>query len=1489
MEAISTFEQGLNEDTSKVFMSNKQYLKALNMRPIGVLGRSNGALVNIKGNNCELAFPKLQNVYKIIIDRTLGDSGSVQLTINGQSTQVINITASTTTQDIYSYITTLSNCYNGSYNPNKTFATAYNNTSIYIYQNPEYNGCSSIASSDPLITNSIVSGLAKLSFVGSDGLTSIAPVPFIEANVDTDPIVIIGSTFINDINYLFTCNFENINSNGQIWELTYNEIEKTTNIKLLYYNVLDFTVNFPIPPTATIGRYEVPTVQRIYWSDNNNPVRSVNVKDPQLMALDLDNINLRPSVSMSVPTLYNIIIGSAINEISTTSTYQCAYRLVKNNGAITNYSTISNIVYPTKVILDNYVESQPNYAALDGTQGTTNKALQWVVQGVDTSFDTIEFVIIIRNAPSKDVFLIHKYDTQAIGSQSTIYTTFTNDTAKFVDITEEEFLIDNTTFTHTKTIDQKDNRLFFGNVKNKLGNAIDNYDTRVFRFGTAGGSNTVLLKDFESNTSVTPHTIIGGNYTSIPLNYDAIPVYNLGLSTDDDPLFDGTYKYQQGGTIIGGTGPNISYKFGSILLKTDETPLQPASGSSPGSFEQGTTRDDNLSTHIFKNGYRKAGERTSPYSDFLPTYKNLAPDQDYYTNHLKESMGFEYYSGNYKSYQHNEIYRFGILFYAKTGTKYFVKWIGDIKFPNYSDSPASGFGGKTDLGTEVTDFRSMYTDSSGAYSVVPYIDFTVNIPAELASEILGYEIVRLPRDDSNRSITSQGLINQVARFFSTTQYCLPSTNPTASNLDPLNSSSTGDAVNNCITYHPFSNICDQSTANIISGDKLILTEKYTRTDKAALWPKLSAPSGISDDELFYVSKYFYQQGTLYDGLVKGSNTLKILEGKYTSQGISTNPFGPITLNTIGATYINRSFNTGSIGPPSIILATDTSYLAMIWSTYNGGGYDVAGNNNNPNSKLLGVHFKPTILKSQYGGRTFIARSNSEYISCGAFCKVNGLETTNIKVLGGDIYHGILDIQKAIKDSTNGSFPDGFSQSWYFPTQSIYNVDLRNGFHVNSDLNNSGPGAIGHDDYSYSPSYSYENTLNTYIQQPFSFNETNTLFNRVYWSEIKFNGETNDSWSVIPVNNFHDVDGSYGPINALISLKQNMHFLQDRGIGTLLINQYSTVQDDQDQSIGLGIGTTLEKHIYNMLDVGTKHQWSIASSSTNISFIDINRNKIYHFDGSNITPISDIKGVKGTLNRILHDNIIVNDNPILFNGILTTYDYLNNEFLYTFLNGEIEKYTIVYSDIIDYFSSYYSNTPYIYINNHNKLYTPSDYNSFNAGKLFMSNIGNYGSFYNIVYPSTIKANINPNPIYTKIFDNLSWISDSIRDNTEYIDEDLDTLGNPDSVSYLNDTFTRIRLYNEFQNTDWVTLDQTPITGNLRKSEQGYNIQLPRNKVNFDTNPINTKSIFDPSILTKTTFGDRLRDKYMIADLEYNNIENNRFIVHNLKTNYRISDR
>jgi hypothetical protein len=182
----------------------------------------------------------------------------------------------------------------------------------------------------------------------------------------------------------------------------------------------------------------------------------------------------------------------------------------------------------------------------------------------------------------------------------------------------DEFLIENSTFTHAKTIDSKDNRLFLGNVKNELSEYLNDYDTRAFRFGTMGFSleKVIKVKLFESDVAATSYTINSdSDYANIPSDSDAIPLYNLDIAAvayNDDPLYDHNQKYQRVSAAIGGEGRYIKYRFGVQSILSDSTANMPANEGA-GDQDSGTSRDD-TGTYVgiqYPNGYRVPGSNFS--------------------------------------------------------------------------------------------------------------------------------------------------------------------------------------------------------------------------------------------------------------------------------------------------------------------------------------------------------------------------------------------------------------------------------------------------------------------------------------------------------------------------------------------------------------------------------------------------------------------------------------------------------------------------------------------------------------------------------------------------------------------------------------------------------------------------------------------------------------------------------------------------------------
>ncbi len=305
MESINTMAGGMNSDISKVIHSKDSYLQALNFRGITTLGESNGSLVNIKGNDLNITLPELLDSYKLIVnDTTVVDSttpGNITIDINGQSITG-SISSASKGFDIYNLLIQLSNCYNNVTTPGDEFAVSYVDNYVVIYQNPVYTLGSSAPT--PLVItitlNNPLTAQATIQFVAEDGTLSDTQVTYISGTSD---LIVIGSQFIDEDIYLLCAedndtettihpndSFDNL---GVIWKLSINNVDRVSTLTLIYANYLDLTKFYPIAPTAILGRYESKGLQRLYWTDFYNSIKTLNVTDEQLFAYNPPKILTR--------------------------------------------------------------------------------------------------------------------------------------------------------------------------------------------------------------------------------------------------------------------------------------------------------------------------------------------------------------------------------------------------------------------------------------------------------------------------------------------------------------------------------------------------------------------------------------------------------------------------------------------------------------------------------------------------------------------------------------------------------------------------------------------------------------------------------------------------------------------------------------------------------------------------------------------------------------------------------------------------------------------------------------------------------------------------------------------------------------------------------------------------------------------------------------------------------------------------------------------
>ncbi len=386
-----------------------------------------------------------------------------------------------------------------------------------------------------------------------------------------------------------------------------------------------------------VGRYESPTIKKIYWVDGYNPVRSMDVTtgyDP-ISTPSVTKFDIIPDFNLSEPVFNSWGTGKL-----TSGKIQYAYQMYDLYGSETLFSTACPLI------------------SISETSGQTgsNKSFKGSDIDVDTGkgirisilppsgFNRIR-VISIKYNSINSIPIISIVADQSISSTPT--TTYFYDTgnSNLGSYTYEEFAIVGKVLVTASEIETKDNYLFVGNIEEDVWD-ID-YDARAYRFVKSGSTGEVTPghSALYTSSSLTSYKLLDSNFhisgVDVGETENCINPYNDflldNLRNDNGTAKYQGYKYQLNGTTIGGSGKNVRYSFTyqEVIIS-----------------ESGT---------------------------------NYSEDYCYNTDYSNTNVEV-----NFVGYQRDEVYRFGIVFFNEKGQSSTVKWIGDIRFPYAGEGSYAG-------------------------------------------------------------------------------------------------------------------------------------------------------------------------------------------------------------------------------------------------------------------------------------------------------------------------------------------------------------------------------------------------------------------------------------------------------------------------------------------------------------------------------------------------------------------------------------------------------------------------------------------------------------------------------------------------------------------------------------------------------------------------------------------------------------------------------
>lgn len=467
------------------------------------------------------------------------------------------------------------------------------------------------------------------------------------------------------------------------------------------------------PNISIVGNYESEKNIKIYFTDGESPVKTINIMDTKYMegsnlvddegniknpeALDLTPAAELPPLSVNDLTFGNLPVGVV----------QYCYQLFNVHGTETVTSPMSQMVHLTKSSTN---ENSQNYegAYPDTSSG---KACTLSAPIITKDFQKLR-IISVRykdNTSIAQILIVDELDI--VEGQDTIHYVDSGN-AMLSELSIDEFNALTGYQFIASTLAKMDNRLFAANVKDNTWDAGE-YDARAYRFNSYG---TSLLESASSSNKI---TIPNFDYdlSTIPTNHDCINPYNSIEYVNSNETTRYIYgKSYNGKNVLGGYGLNIEYNFCTTPIQLSEKQTQlrldPNTSMNVKSTSKNSTTITNIGSGITETvPFNASGTQTR-----IPNYAD------------------PYISAYFEGYQRDELYRFGIVFYNNKMMPSPVYWIGDIKMPHSDQVPPF-----------VYQDNTLYGQALG-------IKFTVK---SMPKDAVSYEIVRCDRTEADRSIITQ--------------------------------------------------------------------------------------------------------------------------------------------------------------------------------------------------------------------------------------------------------------------------------------------------------------------------------------------------------------------------------------------------------------------------------------------------------------------------------------------------------------------------------------------------------------------------------------------------------------------------------------------------------------------------------------------------------------------------------------------------------------
>jgi len=1262
---------------------------------------------------------------------------------------------------------------------------------------------------------------------------------------------IIGNSVTRDSLILFTTT----PAGDVIWKVN-NILEDGGDyeLELLYIRNLGFSVDFPI---QTIFNFENENIQKVYWVDGNQQLRFINITfsnikgNGNLIDVNKSNLNFVGNVEFSQPEITDYIGGGT----HTAGMIQYSYNMYNLNGSQTKISPLSDLVPLDK-------GDGAGGGEINEIIGTTPKL---EIANLDRRYTHIK-VYAIKYTSLGQIPTISLINESEIDSNNFVYF----DTGSVIeDLSLSEFLFLGSDPFIPRHIESKDNRLLLSDIKSKNFLLPDELDLRAYSFPENSTTTQVIdevtgvIQVIDEVTGVI-QSIAQGNKLPVNNNYD-LPLKNSSINPN--------YKinnFQYDSSNNGGSGKFINYELKEVPNNDTKT-------------QKYFKKDE-----VYRIGikfYNKLGQTSLPkwIADFKCFTNNLdnkhselkvrfTPEFFLWLNTYEfESkddipVGFKILRAS-RNENDKTIICQGILnsmmYQVKGDESDFSKWSDNnkrlefqdktVKMPGYLTRTFRTFpnsnenGGSSSTEEKLGKTKHLFWIGGLNDNDLNRTSSEIGHENDSSSTFLHTAMMQMysPEILFNKSLTFAndlqlvpiGLVNNTkngiwAREIFTNSNTIKNKGKSESGLNPylINPNdyiedegfratfNTGGGLDTGIPHAYIASTGAEDTFNARQWYREYNTffENNNVNAKYDIYGSPEISEKGDDDRLYNDDGRFAYKNNLRGFLVGGGQRGKILDIKSNNCKTAT-----IVLNDNNLTETQNRIKLEDIFQNLPVTAVDTS--------------------TKENSLIVSeIRRKDsyTYFGKIYNGNSFEEKKRTVYLEIGDYVKLNGPSTNVVINNPGDTFVQNFKFLKLNRTAEDSATIDDtiLSEIVSFPVETQINLKNRNDLSLNDWTNKFLP---QQDEYTqYNQVYSQGSNLIRSNDVDFTFRKIDEFDTRIQSSKLKIPNESIDSWTDILANEVMDLDGKYGPINALLTYRDKVYAFQDEAIALIAVNPRVQVQGDDGIGIELGKGNVLYDYQYITNSSGAVNKWGIVKGKKGIYYYDLLNKGVGRIPDASSMLLSDLKGFHSWFNNNYDYNKLRTDNPLLGEGVVLGTDIYNNDVYITLLQGN-KSFTRVFNEGVDYFIDQKTYKPSMYINKGNKLFMNSNNN------IYENNIGKYNKFLGKHEESTITLMVNPNANQDTVFNNIFY-------NSEVYLDDIDQ---PDK------TITHIQAYNEYQDSGKISLE-IGRDKNLRRKFREWKANIPRNGRN------------------------RIRNPWIFLKLTFNNTNDYKLILHDIIVSYTV---